>query len=874
MTPPPLSDKHLDDLRASGLTDATIHAARLRTVSDPAEVARLLNWSSPARSLGPCLAFPFLDRDGKPVGYTRLKPDRPRTVNGKLVKYESPVGFPNRAYIPPPVGTILSDPTKPLLITEGEKKALAATQFGFPCLGLVGVYGWQQKRDRDPEGRATGPRELLPDLAAVAWAGRRVVIVYDSDAATNPNVRRAEWHLAEALAARGAVVAVARLPQEPDGAKNGLDDFLVRHGPEALRATLDDAKPAERPEPRSGKARVVITPSEHEAVTAAAAALARDEGLFTRAGRLVTVTPADDTEDDLIRRSPGTPTIGIVQPAVLRTRLTAVCHFVRVIDTPEGPTEKGLHPPGWLVAGVHALGTWPGVRQLRGITEHPMILADGSILAAPRYDRRSGLYLHLPAGLRLSVPDRPTRKDVVGAVARLDDVVADFPFARPEHKAAYFAGLLTPLARWGYAGPAPLFLIDANVRAAGKGLLATVAGRILIGRELPVSGYTPDAEELRKVITALAIQGEGLVLFDNLCGPVGNGVLDAALTATRWSGRILGQSQTYDGPLDVVFWATGNNVALRADTSRRVAHVRLESPLEKPEERDGFRHPDLLASVTARRGELLSALLTILRAWHVAGRPRHGLRPWGSFEGWSGVVREALVFAGLPDPGLTREELQATADLDAEALRDLLQGIARLDPGGRGLTAADVVSAARGEGCDPDQAADIKAAVEQLAGRLDPKVLGYRLRAFKRRNVGGLMLDQVGSRAGGGVRWTVRPACALSAPAGSVGTIYPSTHAASGPHAKRVDGADDVDVSPQNKIGPGPDCVDGADGVDDPPRSKIGPAPEWGDGALGGDDSPQDESDGRPDHLRPRRQAPRSKVRFRNDDRPDHLRDD
>jgi len=843
MTPPPLSDKHLDDLRASGLTDATIHAAGLYTVSDPAEVARLLNRGPSAKGLGACLAFPFLNRDGKPTGYVRLKPDRPRTVNGKLVKYESPVGVPNRAYVPPSVGPVLDDPTKPLLITEGEKKALAATQYGHPCLGLVGVYGWQQKRDRDPEGRSIGPRELIPDLAAVAWAGRRVTIVYDSDAATNPNVRWAEWHLAEALTARGAVVTVARLPVEPDGSKNGIDDFLVRHGPEALRAILDGAGRAARPEPSSGKARVVITPSEHEAVEAAAAALARDEGLFTRAGRLVTVAPADDTGDDCIRRSPGTPTIGVVQPAVLRTRLTAVCDFVRVIDTPEGPVERHQHPPGWLVNSVHALGRWPGVRQLRGITEHPVVLASGSILATPGYDPRSGLYLHLPAGLRLSVPDRPTRQDVAEAVACLDDVVSDFPFARHEHKAAYYAGLLTPLAKWSYEGPAPMFLIDANVRAAGKGLLASAAGRILIGRELPVSSYTPDAEELRKVITALAIQGDGLVLFDNLSGPVGNAVLDAALTATQWSGRILGQSQTYTGPLDVVFWATGNNVALRADTSRRVAHVRLESPLEKPEERDGFCHPDLLAYVTARRGELLSALLTILRAWHVAGRPRHGLRPWGSFEGWSGVVRESLVFAGLPDPGLTREELQATADLDAEALRDLLQGIARLDPGRRGLTAADIVAAAKGEGCDPSGAADLKAAIEQLVGRLDPKALSYKLRAFKRRNVGGLMLDKIGSRAGPGVRWTVYPACALSASAGSISTIYTSTHEASGPHAKRVDGADDVDVSPQNKIGPGPDCVDGADDVDGSPRGQIDDVPTWGDGAMRGDDSPQDESD-------------------------------
>ncbi len=43
--------------------------------------------------------------------------------------------------------------------------------------------------------------------------------------------------------------------------------------------------------------------------------------------------------------------------------------------------------------------------------------------------------------------------------------------------------------------------------------------------------------------------------------------------------------------------------------------------------------------------------LTILGAYVQAGRPSMNLRHWGSFEGWSDLVRGAVVFAGLPDPG-------------------------------------------------------------------------------------------------------------------------------------------------------------------------------------------------------------------------------
>ncbi|HEX4609259.1 MAG TPA: hypothetical protein VH092_13740 [Urbifossiella sp.] len=194
--------------------------------------------------------------------------------------------------------------------------------------------------------------------------------------------------------------------------------------------------------------------------------------------------------------------------------------------------------------------------------------------------------------------------------------------------------------------------------------------------------YTNDREELQKRITALVMEGESLVLLDNLAGAVGNDVLDLALTGDRWKGRILGASRTFDGPLGMTWFGTGNNVQLHADTSRRVCHSRMESADERPELKSNFKYPDLRAHVLDRRQALLSAALTILRGWMAAGRPTHKLPAWGSFEGWSGVVREAVVFAGLSDPGETRQALQSTADRDACAMADILAGLEQLDAAG------------------------------------------------------------------------------------------------------------------------------------------------------------------------------------------------
>jgi P4 family phage/plasmid primase-like protien len=114
------------------------------------------------------------------------------------------------------------------------------------------VYGFHKKLKRDADGKAIGERELIDDLASIAWQGRPLFIVYDSDAVTNRHVRMAEWHLAETLKRHGAAVKTVRLPPGepgPDGApaKVGLDDFLVAHGAEALRRLLDAATEPEPP---------------------------------------------------------------------------------------------------------------------------------------------------------------------------------------------------------------------------------------------------------------------------------------------------------------------------------------------------------------------------------------------------------------------------------------------------------------------------------------------------------------------------------------------------------------------------------------------------------------------------------------------------
>ena len=168
---------------------------------------------------------------------------RKKKSENKPIKYEAPIGRPNRAYFPPGTRLVLADLTVPLIVTEGEKKALAADASGFPTIGLAGVWAWQPKQKKNAHGQPEGDRELLPDLAAILWTGRTVFVAFDSDWRTNDQVQYAMAELARILTGVGADVRIIDIPAADDGSKQGIDDFLMANGPDAFAGLIDTAAP-------------------------------------------------------------------------------------------------------------------------------------------------------------------------------------------------------------------------------------------------------------------------------------------------------------------------------------------------------------------------------------------------------------------------------------------------------------------------------------------------------------------------------------------------------------------------------------------------------------------------------------------------------
>ena len=235
----------------------------------------------------------------------------------------------------------------------------------------------------------------------------------------------------------------------------------------------------------------MITTEEYKVNRKAAHALRVDPALFQRGNMLVRVLRETATyydEAGAVRpmdlcRDPGAPRIAPVPPALLREKLTRFARWrsVKVIKGEE--VALPAHPPAWAVDSLMHWGNWDEIRHLESIIETPVLRPDGTILLEPGYDAATGLLLE-PHAEFPAVAKEPTLVDAVRAADRLLDLVSDFPFADAEHRAAWLAGLLTPLARFAIPGPCPLFLLDANQARTGKTKLVDVISIVATGRKV------------------------------------------------------------------------------------------------------------------------------------------------------------------------------------------------------------------------------------------------------------------------------------------------------------------------------------------------------------------------------------------------------
>jgi hypothetical protein len=227
---------------------------------DTAEGAALVGRKMQAGTEYAGLVFPYV-RPGETTPHLhRLRRDKPDLVSGKngqleeKGKYLSPPGLHGRPsfYFPPDTPLEwLSDPTIPVVFTEGEKKALALWRYfqergeKVLVIGLSGVWNWRCKVEHVPDEKTPGKKRAvkgpLPDFDRVVWKRRAVYIVFDTNVYTNEKVEAARRGLMRELQQRGAVIECVDLPEDQQGV-NGIDDLLAAQGPRYVAGLFASAE--------------------------------------------------------------------------------------------------------------------------------------------------------------------------------------------------------------------------------------------------------------------------------------------------------------------------------------------------------------------------------------------------------------------------------------------------------------------------------------------------------------------------------------------------------------------------------------------------------------------------------------------------------
>ncbi|MEI6506523.1 MAG: hypothetical protein WCO90_11685 [Planctomycetota bacterium] len=636
------------------------------------------------------------------------------------------------------------------VVTEGEKAADAATALGYIAVTSAHGANSAQKTDWSP------------------LAGKVVVLLPDNDEVGEQYAREVCRLLRDVSPA--PMVKVARLPRLPEG--GDIADLLEASADhDALRAEidrfLDEAPPADQPPeeepnpPDDDRPTIVIRPDEKPRITDESLALLAEDHLYrdreivrcqpTPSGmRIVSVTP--ESLDDILNRR--------AQFATLR------------VDRRRGgePEEVAACAPAWLSKNICAIQAWRHIRHLEGIYNGPVLQADKTVAGlSAGYDAATRCWFDTTEDWsELSVP--PTEQEVETAVATLLDVIAEFPFCSDVDRSVWIAAILTRIARPAFEGPSPLFIFNATTPGSGKTLLANLIGLITEGYAPGMKTLPSSDEETRKLLTSSLLAGEGILVFDNVTGKVSSPALDRFLTSDVWSDRLLGSSKTVTIKNQSLAIATGNNATIVGDTTRRCFQAMLAPTEEHPENRV-FQIENLPEFVRKNRRKLLIAAIRILQ-WHVArGCPQQKthvicdddgndvvavVKPLGSFEGWSAMVRHAVMGAGLPDPTLSSLHIFEN-DEDRASMRCFLEAWAEWNPDFHAST-NHMIEAATEQGGTASHR--LLAAIRELVGKggltngkPEPQALGTAIGKFQGRNFANLRVECISKRSNSGKRW-------------------------------------------------------------------------------------------------------------------------
>lgn len=849
------------DLAKSGLTGAHApadwYAVRAEGIG---RFTRLLS-SEGGKAPSDGYAIPYSDLAGEPIQdagqeFIRFRLRAPlqetKREDGSWKgsgKYLSPKDTSWHVYVPAATRDLLTGQhcdDRPLVITEGEKKAEAVVRLtGIPAIALSGIHMWfdpaADRRD-DMSQRALHP-ELVQVLEAYAqWTDGKptVLVVFDSDGlpggkkdgTTEVKVGRKTQYVANADVYHAARTLARRVyddramtfatasrfcPAGKDGAKQGLDDWLVAAGMKVVKDTIYGwaAEPDLKVKTDGRMSIYVMTGNFADDLAAHKQALQASEDVYVFGQSLAAI--GDDG-----------------QTLVRLTHEAHVADYVsRVVQTcttgEKGQVNKAA--PSTRLCSALAAMDWtsvPGMRRLDAVAYQPVpTLVSGALrMSTAGYDDVSRTYGAFDEAA-WAIPTDPTAKEYIEACLTLGELIREMYLQSPADISAALAAILTAVCRPGLP-VAPGFVVSAPNPGAGKSyfaqVLAHLAGDDGVHTSPEVLTYQARGQgaesEFSKMVLG-ALQGRAkTMLFDEVDAVAIDGPsLRKLITAPEFSARVLGMNKTLTLPTRKLVLFTANNVDPTQDSARRFIIVRINPPVDPSQRRQSTR--GALELLKADRARYVRAALVVAAAGYqlAEGRMPAGMQRLSGFNDWSVlcagpaalatwtlireaqepvnlVEKEALDEISDMDPlrvaiesisPMWRQRQVAQDDPAKQALRDLLQSLwtaqqermSRLVgadryvvEGAQTWTASMLVDELRTQklamdrytlrGSDQVSQSDFAAYSELLAAGVrsdqmsNSRSLGQALKKWRDKEVDGLALGEVGHDRNGTVRWHVR----------------------------------------------------------------------------------------------------------------------
>lgn len=622
---------------------------------------------------------------------TRVKLNKPT----KDAKYLSEEGAEPGVYFHPEDLEDLHETSVPLVIAEGEKKALKGHQEikGYVVTGIPGCWGFSHNK------------ELSPQWKKVPLEGRKVFLCPDTDFKTNNKVLEAVETLVINLEKQGAEVHLIDLSIDGKKEKIGLDDFLMLKGSDELHERFDNPmwvfgaiSPEKYPKKATEKevipilSRLIFTSELN--LDPIVSSLSKRYNYRIKVIRKKIRELRDAWKEQFKKRSEttevpwnksstgNTKAIDAVikalekedeyflygddrllatirngelkiftEPSKLAHEISARIDFKVITQGAEGPKQEYAMFPPSLIAGVIINAKHSKkLRHIEIVTKNPVLLGN-NVYYKPGYYPKDKL-LYIGEEVKRIRGLKYTKKAL------------NYPF---EDNGSWInaLGLMvgTTFLRTSMPGEHPSIILLGDDTNLGKTAFASTLSIIAIGKRVSTASLKQNEDEMEKELGSRAEVSDFIILDNVRKSRIASAVLERLITDKTFETRRLGASELISRRNDMQVIFTSNGGGFSKDLV--VRSVPIFFSREK-----ATSNESLLDYVEDNKEIIRGELLNLVLDWLEKGSPLERVR-FDKFQKWADKVNGILMTAGVNGFLSNFEEVNSKLDPFSQAILDV-----------------------------------------------------------------------------------------------------------------------------------------------------------------------------------------------------------